>query len=70
MLQSFSVNMFRNSSVFHDLSTSVDYSTILYKFASMGGGKKFNEAEKKANSWTKTAAVINRENIKSNNKKS
>ena len=25
-----SVNVFRNYSVFHDLSTSVDYSTILY----------------------------------------
>ena len=27
-----SVNMFRNYSVVHDLSTSKDYSTILYKF--------------------------------------
>ena len=30
-----SVNMFRNCSVVHDLSTSNDYSTILYKFVSM-----------------------------------
>ena len=39
--------MFRNCSVFHDLSMSVDYSTILYKFASMGRGNKLNEVEKK-----------------------
>ena len=42
-----SVNMFKNCSVFHDLSTSVDHSTILHKFASMGRGKKLNEAETK-----------------------
>ena len=41
-----SVNMFRNCSVVDDLSTSKDYSTMLYKFASMGRGKKLNESEK------------------------
>ena len=41
-----SVNMFRNCSVVHDLSTSKDYSTMLYKFVSMGRGKKLNESEK------------------------
>ena len=61
--------MFRNCSVFHDLSTNVDYSTILYKFASMGRGKKLNEVEK-SKSWTKTATVISSKNIESNNKKS
>ena len=45
-----SVNMFRNCSVVHDLSTSKDYSTMLYKFVSMGRGKRLNESEKKANS--------------------
>ena len=34
-----SVNMFRNYSVVHDLLMSKDYSTILYKFVSMGRGK-------------------------------
>ena len=42
-----SVNTFRNCSVVHDLSTSKDYSTILYKCVSMGRGKKLNESEKK-----------------------
>ena len=42
-----SVNMFRNCSVVHDLSTSKDYSTILYKFVNMGSVKKLNESEKK-----------------------
>ena len=42
-----SVNMFRNCSVLHDLSTSKDYSAILYKFVSMGRGKKLNESEQK-----------------------
>ena len=42
-----SVNTFRNCSVDHDLSTSKNYSTILYKCVSMGGGKKLNESGKK-----------------------
>ena len=42
-----SVTMFWNCSVVHDLSTSKDYSTILYTFVSMGCGKKLNESEKK-----------------------
>ena len=41
-----SVNMFRNCSVVYDLSTTKDYSTMLYKFVSMGRGKKLNESEK------------------------
>ena len=48
-----SVNMFRNSSVVHDLSTSKDYSTVLYKFVSIWDAKKkkkkkkLNESKKK-----------------------
>ena len=41
-----SVNTFRNCSVVHDLSTSKDYSTILYKCV-LTRGKKLNESEKK-----------------------
>ena len=33
------INMFRNCSVVHDLSTGKDYSTIFYKFVSIGRGK-------------------------------
>ena len=40
------VNTFRNCSVVHDLSTSKDYSTILYKCV-LTRGKKLNESEKK-----------------------
>lgn len=42
-----SANMFRNCSVFHDLSTSKDYSKISYKFVSMGRAKRLNKSEKK-----------------------
>ena len=62
-----SVNMFRNCWVIYDLSTE---NTILYRFPSTGRGKKLNEPEKKANSWTKTATVISRKNIESNKKES
>ena len=70
-----SVNMFRNSSVVHDLSTSKDYSTVLYKFVSIWDAKKKKEKKiklvwKKANSWTKTATVISSKNIESNKMKS
>ena len=41
-----SVNMFRNCSVVDDLSTRKDYSYILYKFVSMGRGKRLNESER------------------------
>ena len=47
-----SVNMFRTCSVVHDLSTSKDYSTVLYKFVSIWDAKKkkkkkLNESKKK-----------------------
>ena len=41
-----SVNMFRNSSVVHDLSTSKDYSTVLYKFVSIWDAKKKKKKKK------------------------
>ena len=46
-----SVNMFRNCSVVHDVSNKY-YSTMLYKFVSMRRGKRLNESEKKANSFS------------------
>ena len=42
-----SVNMFRNCSVVHDLSTSKDYSTMLCKFISMWDGEKNETCLKK-----------------------
>ena len=52
-----SVDMFRNYSVVHDLSTSKDYSTILYKFISIW------DAEKNKRVWKKQILELKQQRL-------